>query len=163
MQKGKKNTKSILAWQEIDKSHQFMSGCYYKLAVEIRAGNGYELPLYDSGINGIQPDVSATVNGRSADGEHAGHENHTQQHYNRKQHTDGLFHVDPPQKLTLLQLFGSKIEFDLRIVVRSKYNYERARVLSGIRNFNLIKILTVSLNLESDITFGIDIGTKGSL
>jgi len=53
-------------WQEIDKSHQFRSGDYYKLAVEIRAGNGYEFPLYDSGTNGIQPDVSATVNGYSA-------------------------------------------------------------------------------------------------
>ena len=48
-------------WWEINSNHNFMSGYYYKLVVDIRTNNGYEFPLIDNGT--IQPNVSATVNG----------------------------------------------------------------------------------------------------
>ena len=51
-------------WWEINGNHTFMSGYYYKLYVDIRTNNGYEFPLVDVGT--IQPDVTATVNGYSA-------------------------------------------------------------------------------------------------
>ena len=51
-------------WWEINGSHKFMAGYYYKLVVDIRTNNGYEFPLIDVGT--IQPDVTATVNGYSA-------------------------------------------------------------------------------------------------
>ena len=49
-------------WWEINGSHQFMSGYYYKLVVDIRTNNGYEFPLYDNGYS-IMPDVNAYING----------------------------------------------------------------------------------------------------
>ena len=49
-------------WWEVGTNHQFMSGYYYKLYVDIQTASGYEFPLYDNGSS-IVPDVSATVNG----------------------------------------------------------------------------------------------------
>jgi len=51
-------------WWEINGTHSFMSGYYYKLYVDIRTNEGYEFPLIDTGT--IQPNVTATVNGYSA-------------------------------------------------------------------------------------------------
>lgn len=51
-------------WWEINGNHNFMSGYYYKFVVDIQTKSGYEFPLVDVGT--IQPDVTATVNGYSA-------------------------------------------------------------------------------------------------
>ena len=51
-------------WQAVGPDHQFLSGCCYKLCVDIRTKSGYEFPLTDVGT--IQPDVTATVNGGEA-------------------------------------------------------------------------------------------------
>ena len=51
-------------WWEINGNHTFLAGYYYKLYVDIRTNEGYEFPLIDVGT--IQPDVTATVNGYSA-------------------------------------------------------------------------------------------------
>ena len=52
-------------WWEINGSHQFMAGYYYKLVVDIRTNEGYEFPLYDNGSS-IMPDVNAYVNNYAA-------------------------------------------------------------------------------------------------
>ncbi len=52
-------------WWEINETHTFMPGYYYKFVTEIRTNNGYEFPLIDNGT--IEPNVSATVNGYYAD------------------------------------------------------------------------------------------------
>ena len=51
-------------WWEINTSSEFKSGYYYKFYVDILTNEGYEFPLVDVGT--IQPDVTATVNGYSA-------------------------------------------------------------------------------------------------
>ncbi|MBQ4282601.1 MAG: hypothetical protein IJB96_01580, partial [Lachnospira sp.] len=52
-------------WWEINESHTFLSGYYYKLYVDIRTRDDYEFPVYDNGIT-IMPYVTATVNGHTA-------------------------------------------------------------------------------------------------
>ncbi|MBR5524453.1 MAG: hypothetical protein IKU51_04215, partial [Clostridia bacterium] len=49
-------------WWEINDSHTFMAGYYYKFVVDIQTAKGYEFPLHDDGGR-IMPNVSATVNG----------------------------------------------------------------------------------------------------
>ena len=49
-------------WWEINDTHTFMSGYYYKFVVDIQTASGYEFSLYDDGGR-MMPDVSATVNG----------------------------------------------------------------------------------------------------
>ena len=51
-------------WWEINTSSKFKSGYYYKVVVDILTNEGNEFPLVDVGT--IQPDVTATVNGYSA-------------------------------------------------------------------------------------------------
>ena len=52
-------------WWEINGSHSFMAGYYYKLVVDIRTNNGYEFPVYDNGSS-IVPGVNAYVNDYAA-------------------------------------------------------------------------------------------------
>ena len=49
-------------WWEINETHAFMAGYYYRLSVDIRTAEGYEYPLDGN----LDPAVTATMNGHAA-------------------------------------------------------------------------------------------------